>query len=610
MGVSENGFCDKEKGLTKFIGHFPCISRKCSSSDALAISEDEEGVYFGKCFSCDKDFGHNYLAKLMPELDIEFINWNKDEELEELYTEMGDVITVDQRKRVEDSTTINADNFRGIRQDVCSYYQIRTEFYNETGEVVKRYYPATENYELVGYKVRVVETKDFYPVGHVGKSCDFAGQFRHKGGAKTVIICGGEEDMAAAYQMLLDSWKKGSDGKPAYAMPAIISPLVGENCKSQIKTNYEWLDKADKIILCFDNDDAGKKATEDAVKVLPSGKVYVMDIPCKDPNACLLEGKHKEFVDAFWRNHKYVPVGITSSDNLEQKMMEYVSMERISLPPFMHKMEEMLRGGIPLGYIVNLLAASGQGKSTIADAMVLHWIMKNPYTVGIVSLESSEGEYGVNLSSAFCGFKLNMLRSAQERVEWLQRPENVAKRRELWVREDGSPRFYLVDADIENLQKKVEYGVKILGWKICILDPLQDIFDCLDSDQQAKFMKWQKDLVKEYSMVFLNINHSRKSQQGQKANSQGANLSEEDMHGSSSIFKSGGINIVIGRNKEAEEDVERNTTYVKLTKARGVGNTGPAGAYYYDNETHTLYDKDDYFSQKPVSNLEGFEIQL
>lgn len=596
--------------MTRFVGHFPCISRKCSSSDALAISEDDEGIYFGRCFSCGEDFGHNYIARCIPELDIETINWSNTDELEEEYfTEMSENITQDQRAFVDEVSSFSSNMFRGIRDEVCRFYATRSE--STDGSVEKRYYPSLEDGGLVGYKIRIVEGKKFTSIGSVGKNSEMFGQFRWKGGAKTVIICGGEEDAMATYQMLYDNSKKGSDGKPLYPLPAVVSPLVGENCKGQLKTQYEWLDKAEKIILCFDNDEPGLKATEEAAKVLPSGKVFVMDLPCKDPNECLESGKVKEFVDAYWRNHKYVPAGITSSDNLEEKMLEYVSMERISLPPFMHKMQKMLRGGIPLGYIVNLLAASGQGKSTIADAMIIHWIMENPYTVGIVSLEASEGEYGVNLSSSYCGFKINLLETAKERVEYLQKPENVAKRRELWTRDNGDPRFYLVDADIENLQRKCEYGIKVLGWRIVVLDPLQDIFDCMDSDQQAKFMKWQKDMVKQYSMVFLNINHSRKSQSGQKANSQGASLSEEDMHGHSSIFKSGGINIIISRNKEAEDDVERNTTYVKISKARGVGNTGPAGAFYYDNRTHTLHDRDDYFNATPsVVNSDGFDIQM
>lgn len=64
------------------------------------------------------------------------------------------------------------------------------------------------------------------------------------------------------------------------------------------------------------------------------------------------------------------------------------------------------------------------------------------------------------------------------------------------------------------------------------------------------------------------------------------------MQGNSAIFKSGGVNIILTRNKEAEEEEDRNTTRVKVTKARGVGNTGFAGEIYYDNKSHTLWDKE------------------
>ena len=151
---------------------------------------------------------------------------------------------------------------------------------------------------------------------------------------------------------------------------------------------------------------------------------------------------------------------------------------------------------------------------------------------------------------------------------------------------------------------------------------IQDIFDTLPDDAQGAFMKWQKDIVKREKINIININHARKSSQGQKANSKGADLSEEDMMGHSSIFKSGGVNIILQRNKESEDEVERNTTYAKITKARGVGNTGPAGSFLYVNKEHKIYDKIDYLNGNPnyevevvkeeVSNLSSgkFEIDV
>lgn len=81
------------------------------------------------------------------------------------------------------------------------------------------------------------------------------------------------------------------------------------------------------------------------------------------------------------------------------------------------------------------------------------------------------------------------------------------------------------------------------------------------------------------------------------------------MHGHSSIFKSGGINIILMRDKEAEDPDERNTTRAKLTKARGVGNTGNAGEYYYDNRTHQLWDKDDWIAANGSGPTMSYEYQ-
>jgi hypothetical protein len=113
-------------------------------------------------------------------------------------------------------------------------------------------------------------------------------------------------------------------------------------------------------------------------------------------------------------------------------------------------------------------------------------------------------------------------------------------------------------------------------------------------------MKWLKGMVKSHDVSFILINHVRKSAGGSKANSAGADLFEEDFQGSSAIFKSAACNLLFTRNKEAENEVERNVTTMKMTKCRWTGNTSPqAGKYFYDNQVHTLYDLDDYLDRNP-----------
>jgi len=55
--------------------------------------------------------------------------------------------------------------------------------------------------------------------------------------------------------------------------------------------------------------------------------------------------------------------------------------------------------------------------------------------------------------------------------------------------------------------------------------------------------------------------------------------------------------LLFSRDKEAEDDVERNTTFMSASKIRWTGKTGIAGEYFYDIETHTMYDKEYYFTQ-------------
>lgn len=587
-----------------FIGHYCCDV--CGSSDGLAVyqKEDEESgaTYFdATCFAgCGKrSYTNNQLYNTTAgnELGVELISFKpRDNHTGGQQKPMKPVMTEDQKEIFKiGKTHTPAVMYRGLTNETLKFFGVLHDV-DENREVTKQHYPITYDYKLSGYKTRVVEGKKFFSEGRTGAECNLFGQFRFRSGGKKVLVTGGEIDMLTMYQVLkTESEAKGYDAWP------VVSPTIGENCVSQLKANYEFFDSFDQILLGFDNDEAGRKATEEAIEVLPKGKVYLVNWPDKDPNESLLKGKSRQLINACWQARKHIPAGITGSGSLEEKMREYVSMERLTLPPFMHRMQKMLCGGIPFGYIVNLLAGSGVGKSTVVDAMIIHWIMQNPYKVGIMSLEASEGEYGVNLSSSYCGFKLNLLETAQERLDCLDEPENAAKRQELWFNEDGEERFFILDADIDNLQRKTEYGIISLGWKVIVYDPLQDIFDCLDDDQQKRFMKWQKDIVKRHGVIIININHSRKASSGQKSASRGADLSEEDMMGTSTIFKSGGINIVIGRDKEAEDPIERNTTYAKLTKARGVGNTGPAGSWYYDNPSHTMYDKEDYFRGKGVS---------
>lgn len=525
------------------------------------------------------------------------MGWD-DEELEEEEVVTREAISKEENERIKGYTGNDAKGYRGLKKETNAFFGVRYQYDEETGEPIKQFVPTTVKGELAGYRTRVFP-KDFSnPIGQVGKECDMVFQFRFKTHTGTCIISGGETKAMSTYQMLYDN--QANRGKLDYETTAVVCSTLGESgAHKQIQAQYEFFNQFKKIIICMDEDEAGQNAVDQIVKVLPKGKAWIMRMRYKDADDYVAKGRQQEFIQDFLKAKKFVPNGITASSNIQDKMKEFLSMPRISLPPFMHKLQKRLRGGLPAACILNLVSASGTGKSTYVDAMTLHWILNENRKVGIVPMETSDGEYGVNLLSSFSEVKMNLFETVEERLAFLEEDDIQELQNKLFFDEDGNDRFYILDAEAETLKDRVEYLIVSLGCQIIIIDPLQDVFDMLGEEEQARFMAWMKSWMKK-GIMFVNVNHVRKSGGGQKANSKGADLSEEDIMGSSTIFKSGGINLIIMRNKEAEDPIEKNTTTMKLTKARGVGDTGLIGKYYYELEKHKLWDLDDWLEANPL----------
>lgn len=556
----------------------------------LHVYGQDNGAY---CWSCE--------FTIPSAAHREAMGWDEDKEEEETVV-TREKITPEENKRIKGYTGTKCKGWRGIRDETNAFFGVRYEYDEETGEPIKQYVPTTINGELAGYRTRIFP-KDFTaPIGQVGKECDMVGEFRFKTHARTCIIVGGETKLLTTYQMLKDDMERR--GKGDFEVPAVVCSTLGESgAHKQVQTRYEFFNKFQKIIVCMDADKAGEEAAEKIAKVLPRGRVYIMKMRYKDSDDYLKAGKEKEFVQDFWNAQQYMPAGVLGSGDLSGRIREEAELEKVSFPPFMNKINEMTAGGIGLGRIVNVGAASGLGKTVYVDECVMHWAFNSPHLVGIVSMELNAGQYGISMLSRYIKYKINGIADPEEKSKFLEQDWVKAKEKELFYREDGSHRFYLVDdrdGTIEDIKAVVEQLVVQCGVKVIVLDPIQDILDGLTNEEQALFLKWQKGLVKSHNVTFININHVRKSSGGGQQNSAGAMISEEDFAGSSTIFKSAALNILLVRDKMHEDPIVRNTTKAFISKNRDNGVTGPAGEFYYDMEEHKLYDKEEWLGRQPV----------
>ena len=135
--------------------------------------------------------------------------------------------------------------------------------------------------------------------------------------------------------------------------------------------------------------------------------------------------------------------------------------------------------------------------------------------------------------------------------------------------------------------------------KLVILDILTDVLRSLPLDEQEQFMMWEKQMKKE-GVVFLNLLHTRKPS-NEKGEDGFKRVSEYDILGSGTIPQSADINIVLNRNKMAEDSVERNTTYVDIPKCRGGLTGSDICKLYYDPMTRKQYDLDDWLAQQKTN---------
>lgn len=576
--------------MANFIKHTNC--EQCGSSDGKAVYEGGSS----HCFVCE----HTVPSSEFKEQNSKKISkvrtsTAKEEKSMEIKPSGKPVMTPEENDYIKSITGVTGKGFRGLKDETTKPFGVRYA-YDDDGDVEEQYYPATQDGQIVGYKIREVP-KNFYSKGRTGADCELFMQFKFNRGGKYILITEGELDALSAYQMFVDyNRSRGGD----YEL-AVVSPTTGANSHKQIAAQYIFFNTFDQIIVCYDNDKAGKEAVEDVVKALPKGKVKIMHMRYKDPNTYLEQGKQDEFIRNFYESKRYTPVGVLGSGELYEKILAQANVAKVPFPPFMNTLNEMLVGGLPLGHIINIAAGTGLGKTSFVNEMIYHWIFHSPHKIGIVSMELDSGQYGETLLGRHLSRKISLIQDDGVKKDLLESDKVRQKANELFYNEDGQHRFYLLDnrdGTIEEIQDTVEELVVSCGCRIIVLDPLQDILDGLSNEDQALFMKWSKGIIKSHNVTLIFINHVRKSASGTQSSSQGGGFTEEEIQGSSTIIKSASANILLSRNKYAEDATERNTTKVVLSKNRICGLTGPAGNVYYDNDSHTLHNLDDWLNSK------------
>jgi archaellum biogenesis ATPase FlaH len=591
---------------------FHCIANEfddkesCNSSDALSIYfvEDDEGnvSYNGYCFSCGQGFSSHHIHNSS---HAEYLGIDGGEVKERkifVFAPKAEPLTQEQLIELKNKIGFTDKAYRGLQPDWLKYFGHMVKL-NNRGIPTEVYYPETTDNKVTGFKIRILP-KSFTKVGRTGKSSQLSGQFRYKTGGKRLLVVGGENDKVAAWGML-KSYYEGK-GQGEYESIAVVSGTCGEGTLvQQIAANYDFCDKYEEIYVGLDSDEAGEKAALEVCKVLPANKVKVVTWTLKDPHEMLEKGREKQFIRDFFNAKDFIDTGIRSAaDAGTHEVVDFLTAPKITLPDYLHRLQFNMRGGIrSSGAIVNIVGDTSIGKSFFSDNLMMHWIFNSPLRPTVISLERTGGELMADLYSLYLKKNLTWFQDGHDAVDYLHKEEVKLLTEQMIYDDEGKSRFHIIDerdGTVEVLKKQVDRARKQFGSKLFIFDPLTDWLRSLALDQQENFFLWQK-MMKKEGVVFVNVLHTRKPPTDKEGKMR--NVSEYDVLGTGSSIQSADINIVLNRNKNASDPIERNTSTVTMPKCRG-GTTGEACRLYYDPETRQQYDKDDFFSTPRQVNPE------
>ena len=273
---------------------------------------------------------------------------------------------------------------RRLNESSLAYFGIKIGLSESDGATpASHHYPYYKDGVLRAYKNRIIENKGMWTVGEM-KGVDLFGWEQAKvTGARRLFITEGELDAVALYQMIV---KQQSTTQYADRIPAVVSLTRGcSHAVNDITANIEKIRRMFKeVVLVFDQDEPGKKAAEDVLKIAPD--FMTVDLPEKDANACLLEGKNKACVDAcMWKAAVPKNTSLVWGSSLHEAGRQ--EAEWGATYPW-QQLTTMTRG-IRFGETVYIGAGVKMGKSEVVNALAAHCILEHGWKVFMAKPEEA-----------------------------------------------------------------------------------------------------------------------------------------------------------------------------------------------------------------------------
>jgi len=544
------------------------LGHQCSpthhSADGLQVFEDENGGYNGYCYACDtyvddpyKDKPPNYKPAVVKKTP------------EQIAQELWDI----------SQYPILEIKDRGLRKDTLEYFGYRVGVSQQDGITpAVLYRPYTSDAVFKAYKSKILDNKKTWSIGDQKEVDLFGWEQAIRSGSPKLIITEGEEDAVALYQIIRDSNK--NDPRYAEMIPAVVSLSHGAagSVRDLSRLSGKIRQYFKEIILAFDMDEVGQEWAKQVVaKVF--GDAKIVNLPAKDANACLIEGRSKACVKAvLWQSSVPKNTSVKAVDDLA---------EAAKTPPKFGwsypwgGLTEMTRG-IRKGEVITLAAGVKSGKSSVVKQIASHLILEEGVNVLLISPEESPERTLQGMAGVVC----------KEVFIDPQKPFNEEKFDE-GVDKLRDKLFILASYQLlnwETLKADIIYAIVVNNCEVVILDPLSNLIAGMTSSEANEFLnKFMPEIAKmalDYEVSIIITSHLKATETGVGHEENGKVLLKQ-LTGSRAIIRSSNLLLGLEGDLSAEDENLRKMRKLRIMADRNLGATGNISLWWNEN-TYTL----------------------
>lgn len=524
--------------------HDPCPA--CGSSDALSVYDN--GTY---CWSCKKT-------------------------TKETSTEVPHRVSNNARGQLLTDLNFEPLVKRKLTEETCRFWGYGTL----PGKQVAQY--RDESGEIVAQKIRTPD-KDFYWVGN-HKDIQLFGRHLWRDAGKMLVITEGEIDAMSVSQIQSHKW------------PVVSVAHGATGSEKEIKRCIEWLERFEKVIFMFDQDEPGRTGAAALAELLSPGKAYIASLPLKDANDMLKAGRGEEVISAIWGAKQFRPDGVLCGAELFDRVTDQSTFESV---PYPWECLNRLTRGIRKGEMVTVAAGTGVGKSELVRQIAYNLHEKHNAVIGYIALEESVQRTGLGFMGLHLGRRLHLSLDNEDPAE-LKSAFDVTL---------GQGRIYLYDhfgsQESDHLLNRIRYMVRGLGCDTIVLDHISIVVSGIETNDERKAidvtMTKLRSLLEELQFRLFVVCHVRRIEG--RSHEEGGQLSLSHLRGSGSIAQLS--DTVIAMERDQQDETSKNYSLVRVLKCRKTGDTGKAGHLLYEVATGWLVEVQDVPESKATDVATG-----